>query len=226
MTKTNKIAVHPAKTLSPQNRWLDWAMVLGSFQCRGVLLLLHIVGQGPAVLAADVRWMGYIFYIFHLSALSDVLPFWRRLNMTEILWFWLLNPNGSCQLHPRLVLVNRLEDLSLPKNSAIINWPAQHDLVVDWAVKLQPKQSKVHPVRSETLLCALRIAKDPVIFMRTGKTDQIGQMPRLIRVFAGWTCNFVGFVMRRLIYFFWGEVFPFEVSMWSVSCLVFIFKYF
>ena len=27
--------------------WLGWAMVLGSFQSRGVLLLLHIVGQGP-----------------------------------------------------------------------------------------------------------------------------------------------------------------------------------
>ena len=34
--------------------------------------------------------------------------------------------------------------------------------------------------------------------MRTGKTDQTGQMPRLIWVFAGCTCHFVGFVMRRL----------------------------
>ena len=73
-------------------------MVLGSFQCRGVLLLLHIVGQGPAVLAAGAGWVGYIF---HLSSLSNVLSFGRRLNMTEILWFRLLNPNGSCQLLPR-----------------------------------------------------------------------------------------------------------------------------
>ena len=43
----------------------------------------------------------YIFYIFHLSSLSNVLSFERRLNMTEILWFQLLNPNGSCQLLPR-----------------------------------------------------------------------------------------------------------------------------
>ena len=46
----------------------DWAMVLGSFQCRGVLLLLHIVGQGLAVLAADAGRLGYIFIfssIFH-----------------------------------------------------------------------------------------------------------------------------------------------------------------
>ena len=31
--------------------WLSRAMVLGSFHCRGVLLLWHIVGQEPAVLA-------------------------------------------------------------------------------------------------------------------------------------------------------------------------------
>ena len=31
-------------------------------------------------------------------------------------------------------------------------------------------------------------------------SDQTGRMTRLIRVFAGRTCRFVGFVMRRLIY--------------------------
>ena len=36
----------------PRSGWLSLAMVLGSFQCRGVLLLWHMVGQGPAVLAA------------------------------------------------------------------------------------------------------------------------------------------------------------------------------
>ena len=34
--------------------------------------------------------------------------------------------------------------------------------------------------------------------MRTAKTDQTVRMPRLIWVFAGRTCHFVGFVMRRL----------------------------
>ena len=46
-----------------------------------------------------------------------------------------------CRGRPRLVLVNRLEGLSLPRNSTIINWPAQHDLVIDWAVKRQHKQT-------------------------------------------------------------------------------------
>ena len=76
-------------------------MVLGSFQCRGILLLLHMVGQGPALLAAGAGRVGYILYIFHLSPLSNVLSFGKRLNMTDILWFRLLNLNGSCQLLPR-----------------------------------------------------------------------------------------------------------------------------
>ena len=103
--------------------WLGWAMVLGSFQCRGVLLLLHLVRQGPAVLAAGAGRVGYIFYIFHLSSLSNVLSFGRRLIMTEILWFRLLNPTvvvSYCRGRPGLVLVNRLKGLSLPRNSPLL----------------------------------------------------------------------------------------------------------
>ena len=40
--------------------WLGLAMVLGSFQCWGVLLLWHMVAQGPAVIAAGAGWMGYV----------------------------------------------------------------------------------------------------------------------------------------------------------------------
>ena len=47
-------------------------MVLGSFQCRGVLLLSHMVGQGPTVLAAGVGRVG-CFYIF--SSRLSYLPF-------------------------------------------------------------------------------------------------------------------------------------------------------
>ena len=38
-------------------------MVLGSFQYRGILLLVHIVGQGPAVIAAGAgqSQVGYFF---------------------------------------------------------------------------------------------------------------------------------------------------------------------
>ena len=74
--------------------------MLGSFQCRGVLRLLHVVGQGPVVLAAGSGRVGYI-YIFRLSFISNVLSLVRRLNTTEILYFRLLNPNGGCQLLSR-----------------------------------------------------------------------------------------------------------------------------
>ena len=49
-------------------------MALGSFQYRGVLLLWHMVGQGPVVLAAGAGRVGYLFYIVFSSRLF-YLPF-------------------------------------------------------------------------------------------------------------------------------------------------------
>ena len=54
--------------------WLGRAMVLGSFQCRGVLLLWHMVGQGPAVLAAGAGWVGYVL-IFSLNLVYPIFLF-------------------------------------------------------------------------------------------------------------------------------------------------------
>ena len=45
-------------------------MLLGSFQCCGVLLLLHMVGQGPAVLAAGAGRVG-CFYIYFISSIPS-----------------------------------------------------------------------------------------------------------------------------------------------------------
>ena len=42
--------------------------------------------------AAGAGRVGYIFYSFHLCSLSNVLSFGRRLNITELLLFRLLNP--------------------------------------------------------------------------------------------------------------------------------------
>ena len=56
------------------SRWLGWAMVLDSFQCRGVLLLWHMVGQGPAVLATGTGWVGYVcLFVFSLFVCLFVL---------------------------------------------------------------------------------------------------------------------------------------------------------
>ena len=55
-----------SKSINWFSGWMGWAMMLGSFPCRGVLLLLLIVGQGPAVLAAGAGRVGYIFFIFFI----------------------------------------------------------------------------------------------------------------------------------------------------------------
>ena len=71
---------------------------------------------------------------------------------------------------------------------------------------LRPAKTQISlgicPVWSESSLCAQWVAKDPS-FLHTDSedSDQTGRMPRLIWVFAGRTCHFVRFVMRRLIYF-------------------------
>ena len=112
-------------------------MVLGSFQCRGVLLLLHKVRQGPAVLAAGAGWVAFIFYNFHLSSLSNVLS-WetaeydRNIVVSAVVSY--------CRGRPRLVLVNRLEGLSVHRNNAAIDRLDMTSLLTG-PVKLQHKQT-------------------------------------------------------------------------------------
>ena len=56
-----------------------------------------------------------------------------------------------------------------------------------------------HPVWSEPSLCAQWVAKDPSFLHADSKdSDQTGQIPRLIWVFAGHTGHFVGFVTMWL----------------------------
>ena len=57
----------------------------------------------------------------------------------------------------------------------------------------------IRPVWSEFSLCAKYVAKNPSFLHADSEdSEQTGRMPRLIWVFAGRTCHFVGFVMRRL----------------------------
>ena len=50
------------------------SVVLGSFQCRGVLLLWHMVGQGPTVLATGAgQTVGCFFFFFFSSRLPYLL---------------------------------------------------------------------------------------------------------------------------------------------------------
>ena len=60
----------------------------------------------------------------------------------------------------------------------------------------------IRPVWSGSLMFTQWVTKDPSFLHEDSKDSaQTGLMPRLIWVFAGRTCHFVGFVMRLLIYF-------------------------
>ena len=66
---------------SSENFWLSYLPaslmeIRSKFQCRCVLLLWHMVGQGPAVLAAGAGWVGYVLFIFksRLSYLPFLMP--------------------------------------------------------------------------------------------------------------------------------------------------------
>ena len=57
----------------------------------------------------------------------------------------------------------------------------------------------IRPVWSESSLCAQRVSKDlNFLHADSEDSDQTGRVPRLIRVFAGRTCHFIGFVIRWL----------------------------
>ena len=61
---------------------------------------------------------------------------------------------------------------------------------------VQPTKWPVHPAKTAHSM----VAKSARFFMRTAKTDQTGQMPRLICVFLLRISHFVGFDMRLLTY--------------------------
>ena len=48
-------------TVSVPDHCLSFYFVLGRFQSRSVLIRWHMVGQGPAVLAADAGRMGWTY---------------------------------------------------------------------------------------------------------------------------------------------------------------------
>ena len=72
----------------------------------------------------------------------------------------------------------------------------------EWHVRAEKIQISldIHPVWSASSLSAWRkLGPLATYWTHSEDSDQTGRMPRLISVFAGRTCHFVGFVMRRLI---------------------------
>ena len=75
-------------------------MVLGSFQCQGVLLLWNTVGQGPAVVAAGAGRVGCFFVVVVfflaispiLSSFSNASSVGRRLDILKYCGLGRYNP--------------------------------------------------------------------------------------------------------------------------------------
>ena len=64
----------------------------------------------------------------------------------------------------------------------------------------------------ESSLCALWVANDPsFLHADSDDSDQTRLIPRLIWVFDGRTCHFVGFVMRQLLWYW--------ILWWNYHCL-------
>ena len=65
-----------------------------------------------------------------------------------------------------------------------------------------PSEDSDQPGHPPGLIRVFAMGNSGPSFLHADKedSDQTGRMPRLIWVFAGRTCQFVGFVMRRLIY--------------------------
>ena len=77
----------------------------------------------------------------------------------------------------------------------------QHDKTNKMSVRPANTQISlgICPVWSESSVCAQWVPKDPgFLHADSEDSDQTGRMPRLIWVFAGRTCHFVGFDMRWL----------------------------
>ena len=83
---------------------------------------------------------------------------------------------------------------------SLINEP-WHDKTNNVAVHPAKTQISlgIRPVWAESSLSTQCVAKDPsFIHADSEDSDRTGRMPRLIWVFAGRSCHFVGFVMRHL----------------------------
>ena len=96
-----------------------------------------------------------------------------------------------------------------------------------WHVR--PAKTQISPVWSESLLSAWRkLGSLATHWAHSEDSDQTGQMPRLIWVFSGRTCHFVGFVMRRLKWVYvmaiialhvWGESDTYTPAVYVVESL-------
>ena len=88
---------------------------------------------------------------------------------------------------------------TLSANAPNMQKGKENELPHDLCVKRRQISLGIRPVWSASSLSAWgNIGPLTTYWAHTEDSDQTGRMPRLIRVFAGRTCHFVGFVVRWL----------------------------
>ena len=129
--------------------------------------------------SSNLEWLQQIFWVSEYLGNVRYLHSWRAASKTKLLKFLWLSMN-----------IKKWATSWRNQQSGICT---QRRLRLAWA-STQSDQSS---------LCTQWVAKDPGFLQADSEdSDQTGRMPRLIWVFAGRTCHFVGFVMRWLKYLF------------------------
>ena len=110
--------------------------------------------------------------------------------------------------------------LMLPLHSCKIHVSRLMTKPTKWHVRPAKTQVSldIRPVWSESSLCTQCVAKGPSFLHADSEdSDQTGRMPRLIWVFAGRRCHFVGFVVMWLIYYHCNAILVATIK-WDISC--------
>ena len=106
------------------------------------------------------------------------------------------------ELHDTSKQSNCLPCLPSKHKHAFCTFEPPHDKTnkMACAPSKKPRPAWASTQSDQPWLCAQLVAKDPrFLHTKSEDFDQTGWMPRLICVFAGRICHFVGFVMRPLI---------------------------
>ena len=118
---------------------------------------------------------------------------------TSLKWLKYCLSGSKCPTHYQKdlsKLQNAYNGRSIPNMSHLMTKPTK------WHVHPTKTQISLPSAQSDqSLCCTHKESLGPELPNEcTAKTDQTGWMPRLIWVFAGRICHFVGFVMRQLIW--------------------------
>ena len=141
----------------------------------------------------------------HLCGKYHNLVSWLIWCLLKAYYSWILHKNIHVDIHQ-----NRLPELSneylqlmfYGGKWKIIPISSSNRVIHIWATSRQNqlRSAWASAQSDQSLLCTQWVAKDPSFLHADSEdSDQTERMPRLIWIFAGWLCHFVGFVMRRLI---------------------------